>query len=761
MTTRRRDREWIWVPVLMGLGACWLGRWLGRDLVEGFWPGVKFLAGALRHGEWPAWNPYDRGGYAFAADPQAAAHYPLTWLAVLLGGGIWTVQLLSLLHVALAGTTLHAYLRTRGLPAVAAAAGGVLLMASMPWRVAQASTLCWPMAWAPLVWMATDRLVERAGQPGGWRRAAALGAALGLAASAGSPAGFFHVLLAGVLYGAWRLGVGLAGSGARRRVALPALAGLALAAAVTLALALIVVVPAFAVADDSVSWQTVRLHGGPGALHGGLPVGPALAGLVSPTVGWVNLYVGLIALALAVVGVGARWRADGGAPLLFAALAGLAVVVSFGAASPVLPWLVAHVPGFGLFEQPERYASVAALALAVLAAYGVAAFVDEEAGRRKRAAIVLGVAVAVLAAALLLLRVHAGMSYVALGLGGASLAAAAFVPARWRAALVAAAVGLVVLDVGWFSAPLVRLHDDVSAVDDEAADRRWLAGLDADVGGRWRVWDEFVLEQRAGSRLRIRDLRGRPEGDALDGIRFAQVRERVLRDPQLLGAYNVRWVLHGPHHSFGSTRNRLPEDPSVMRPELFHELDARRFELRAPAPLVLWYGAILLADHQRALDHVAMQESAPGARVLAVVEEKDVAADARAAVERLGRGELVRRPPRPVEGQLVAYEAERVVVRVDAPAEGIVVLNEAFAPGWRVRVDGAEATPVRVNYLLRGVVVAPGVHALVWTYEPRAGRAWRLSWAAGVAFVLAAGVSAWRSRTKQLDQRGERARDDE
>src|SRR5690348_14250455 len=86
-----RRREWIWVPALMLLVAAWLGRsiasgqWLNRELSETFWPNLARVAEALRHGEWPTWNPYDRGGAPFAADPQVALYYPLTWLFALVG----------------------------------------------------------------------------------------------------------------------------------------------------------------------------------------------------------------------------------------------------------------------------------------------------------------------------------------------------------------------------------------------------------------------------------------------------------------------------------------------------------------------------------------------------------------------------------------------------------------------------------------------------------------------------------------------------
>src|SRR5687767_9210370 len=118
-----RRREWLWVPALMVFVAFWVhrsiwtGHWLGRDAIEVAWPNLAQVAESFRHGEWPLWNPYDRGGHPVAADPQVALHYPLTWLFALTGlRGVTpalTIQVLIVLHLAIAGILLHAWLRTR------------------------------------------------------------------------------------------------------------------------------------------------------------------------------------------------------------------------------------------------------------------------------------------------------------------------------------------------------------------------------------------------------------------------------------------------------------------------------------------------------------------------------------------------------------------------------------------------------------------------------------------------------------------------
>jgi hypothetical protein len=59
---------------------------------------------------------------------------------------------------------------------------------------------------------------------------------------------------------------------------------------------------------------------------------------------------------------------------------------------------------------------------------------------------------------------------------------------------------------------------------------------------------------------------------------------------------------------------------------------------------------------------------------------------------------------------------------VDAPSPGIAVMTQQDAPGWKVRVDGAEAEPVRVDALWRGVRVNRGHHVIEWRYDPASFR---------------------------------------
>jgi uncharacterized membrane protein YfhO len=55
---------------------------------------------------------------------------------------------------------------------------------------------------------------------------------------------------------------------------------------------------------------------------------------------------------------------------------------------------------------------------------------------------------------------------------------------------------------------------------------------------------------------------------------------------------------------------------------------------------------------------------------------------------------------------------------VDSLQPGILVLHEAYYPGWFVEVDGQPARLLRANVLFRGVEVNEGRHNVVFHFAP-------------------------------------------
>jgi hypothetical protein len=65
----------------------------------------------------------------------------------------------------------------------------------------------------------------------------------------------------------------------------------------------------------------------------------------------------------------------------------------------------------------------------------------------------------------------------------------------------------------------------------------------------------------------------------------------------------------------------------------------------------------------------------------------------------------------------VLDEGNRIGARVSGGG-GLLILSEVHYPGWRAEVDGAPATLVRADYVLRAVCVSPGEHQVTLVYAP-------------------------------------------
>jgi uncharacterized membrane protein YfhO len=94
--------------------------------------------------------------------------------------------------------------------------------------------------------------------------------------------------------------------------------------------------------------------------------------------------------------------------------------------------------------------------------------------------------------------------------------------------------------------------------------------------------------------------------------------------------------------------------------------------------------------------------------------------------------------------QVLTSAAERSSFLVDAPCDGFVVLAENHYDGWRVSVDGSEATPLRADYAFTAVAVKRGRHRIDRAYtQPRlaAGAAGSV-----IALLTLLAASAWWTR---------------
>ena len=165
MTARAR---WLGAPLfflVVVVALCWRvvggDRAFSWDALWGYWGDIATQIQAARHGELPLWDPYDRCGYPFFADPQPGSLYPFTWplvaLGLVAGTTWWLVAIKVMFHLWLWGLGMHVWLRRRGLPFAACAAAGVFCIVQYPTTHGMFSALNWGMAWAPWVVLALER----------------------------------------------------------------------------------------------------------------------------------------------------------------------------------------------------------------------------------------------------------------------------------------------------------------------------------------------------------------------------------------------------------------------------------------------------------------------------------------------------------------------------------------------------------------------------------------------------------------------------
>jgi hypothetical protein len=154
---------------------------------------------------------------------------------------------------------------------------------------------------------------------------------------------------------------------------------------------------------------------------------------------------------------------------------------------------------------------------------------------------------------------------------------------------------------------------------------------------------------------------------------------------------------------------------------------------------------------ERTMEFLA--RAAPGSRPAVAEEELPTLPEGRAEEETAGAwatahggGETTFEAGTALEDtvRIVSLEPERVVIDCAAPGARLLVLSDAYYPGWKASVDGASAAIHRVNRIFRAVVVPAGVHRVAFAYRPVSFRAGAL------LSILSAALLVLRTRAKPL-----------
>lgn len=338
----------------------------GSDIWTSHWNNVAFLRATVRNLHTiPLWNSHLMSGIPFAGDPLAALFYPPMELAPLLAERTFFAVLL-IGHLVLAGVGAYALARRGARLELGASLFAAVAFMWTPRLIGHLGaghvTMVLTASWLP--WVALG-LILAIRENAIW--AAPTGLAFGLAILAGHPqVAFYHVLmicaiaLGGIVWAVAREG------DAWSRL----LAGLRVVG-ITVAVGAIGALIGAPMILPALEFTNLSLRDTGLTVQDRLALTAFLHDLIRVPIQHqdpqeLTFAPSLIVLCLAPFAFWRRrWLAAG---LLLAVLA--TVVLALGATTPVLPFLAAHVPGFGYFRGPARIWFVGALALAIMAALG-------------------------------------------------------------------------------------------------------------------------------------------------------------------------------------------------------------------------------------------------------------------------------------------------------------------------------------------------------------------------------------------------------
>ncbi|BDG04286.1 YfhO family protein [Anaeromyxobacter oryzae] len=758
--TARRHVAILVAGIALFLSPAWLGGGLllARDGGRMHAPVKRFLASELAGGHLPEWNPYLGLGMPVVGAAVDAVQHPFTLLLLVLPAE-WALTAWVLLSVVAAALGASWWARVLGASRAAGLVAGFGFALAGPIVSATDNvTYLTAVATLPAFFAAAHLWIAR----GGPARLAALAGLSYLLAAAGDAQSWGFAALALPV-----LAVGLGeGDGAGRRL----LRGVAAAAVATVAAAPVLLPLALwlphssragaidAVARQRWSLAPVRLleiavphllRAPPGAKIWPLHVALADSSSLAP---WaVSVYLGATALVLAAF---AALR-DRRARLLLAAV-GLVCWMALGDHAG-FGGIAAALPILRGLRYWEKMAPWAALFLAQAAALAVDRLDGDALAARRLAAASAGVAALALAGALLAgaLPTHLppdlardladnlrdGFLHAA-AFSGALAAAIAVSARRGRSAMAAGVVAVVALDLAAANVGAYELHSPAVAVSPGplAAYLRARPGIERVVTPFEPLVDRPGLTADESSNLLgARTLAsawnvGERVGnfDTYTGAAPARADEieRRLSPDRLLPVVGLWGVAHVVVPGRADQAEKLGLRPPI-------QIEAE--DPTAPAWLV-------------AVPHRPRAYLASRVREASADEARAFALDPASAASDLTVVEGVGRAVPGGSGGEVVLEVEtstsvRLAVRTATPA--LLVLNDAWAPGWTALVDGAPVAVLRANYLVRSVEVPAGLHRVIFRYRtPGLLAGWLVAAAGGLALV------AWHARRRLRSQRG-------
>ena len=485
-------------------------------------------------------------------------------------------------------------------------------------------------------------------------------------------------------------------------------------------------------------------------------------------------YVGIATLLLAMLGL-SRIRTDWRIAFWFV-MSLVGIGMSLGTSTP-LGTLAYHVPLYSWFRNIARHMFLFAFGVSVLAGYGVAALQRAELRPRAVRVAAAVLAVVMLAGALVMHAFPAAFplegphsepgpglfSFFTVGVWiqfivlVAAVSALAWMVRRWSPGVSMALMAVLVVDllsalpydikrdgIEYFAVTEEQTHPSVHAIAIgralEPTHTRALAiggtqldeVLPATFARAWRIpiaggygamlMDRLSRLATMGTNGEVRPAVLADEDSTLDLLAVKYV---IVNAPQLADKERQHWLYGSERWREAMHFRTSRQTDRTMDENVAGETDVTVFENRRVLPRAWMADAVMPMREPDAITTIKSSRLPDGrlfdARRTALIDPLRVPATftfaagvSEIVVSRIGDGDIG--------------------VRVNSQGGGFLVLSENAYPGWRARIDGADAPIYRTDVALQGVVVPPGTHRVDFTLESRSLR-WGMIVSAAAALV--------------------------
>ncbi|TMJ75968.1 MAG: YfhO family protein [Alphaproteobacteria bacterium] len=746
--------------VLLVIAAIWLlaaSRWIATDTIvpwdakNQFYAFFRFLATAIHSGQAPFWNPYHYGGHPSVADPQSLIFSPpfVLWALFDPAPSIRAFDLIVYAHLAAGGLAVGVLGWRAGWPAAASILAAVIFMLGGPasGRLQHTGIILsyglFPVALL-LMQVALQRLsIVVAGAFGVVAAMLALGrnhealllcfvlaAALAAEIVAAEDKGRYLRERRGVLATMGIVAIAL--------LAVPLLLTVQFAALsnrpeVPLDKALEAsLYPAnlasLAVANVLGSLETTQVYWGPNF--------DTLPEVGATDRSFNYLFVGAASTVVMLwFGIAGGWMARRGTRLMTAVLA-VALLYALGRYTPVYALAFEYVPGVHLFRRPIDGTFVLVAAFALIAGQLLADYVREGTPRvaRWRVAAVGLCALGVVGWAVAFSeKTHHGWASLWEALKVAPLAIiliVVLVRARTpnaRAMAAACVAAMATAELIWFNAAS-SLNAEAPAYysvlqQPAGADAQALSVLEREIADRHREGERPRIEVVgvSGSWQNLAMARGLEATNGYNPLRIGSY-DRLVSPGETTHIVDQRLF----PASFDGYDCALARELGLEYVVLGRPIDEVPHLARRPVSDVLMAGPKIWIYRLRrkAESRVKFVKRVSVADADAQVKAGQFRTSPAGETTQVDNDGPARREWPMSTGtedggaRIVSWRLDRMEVEVDNKQSGILVVHEAYYPGWVAEVDGQPARILRTNVLFRGVEVGEGRHRVVFRFEP-------------------------------------------